>query len=191
VRAIEFSDVGMNSHVVDHWEDVVTQVVARFDRDASALLEILVAIQEGLGWISAEVMDRLASELNLSRAEVYGVVEFYKDLRVEPGGRITLRLCKAEACQSMGARDIWEHALGKLGLSGSGTTNDGRITLEEVYCLGNCALAPSAMVGGKTIGRVTKARLDEIITDALAGEVFSNVGMSRAQRRDGLGQAGG
>jgi formate dehydrogenase subunit gamma len=100
--------------------------------------------------------------LNLSRAEVHGVVSFYHDFRQSPGGRHRVRLCRAEACQSLGAEGLARHACATLGVPLGGTTQDGAITLEAVYCLGNCALSPAMMVDGELHGRMTPARFDAI-----------------------------
>jgi formate dehydrogenase subunit gamma len=101
--------------------------------------------------------------LNLSRAEVHGVVSFYHDFRHEPAGRHVVKLCRAEACQSMGADDLHKHAQDKLRVGWGDTTPDGRVTLEAVYCLGLCACAPSAMVDGKVYGGLDKKKLEALI----------------------------
>jgi formate dehydrogenase subunit gamma len=109
----------------------------------------------------------IAEVLNLTRAEVHGVVTFYHDFRRAPSGRHVLKLCRAEACQSMGADGLAERACAKLGIGWGETTPDGRLTLDPVYCLGLCATAPSAMIDGKPVGRLSQARLDKMIEAAL------------------------
>ncbi|MEI2418074.1 formate dehydrogenase subunit gamma [Orrella sp. JC864] len=132
------------------------------------LLPILHALQEELGCIPPETVQPLADALNLSRAEVHGVVSFYPHLRTEPPGRHVLALCRAEACQSRGAQALAEHARKVLGCDFHQTTPDGRVTLEPVYCLGLCAQSPSAMLDGKPHARLTADKLDRLLADASA-----------------------
>jgi len=110
----------------------------------------------------------IAAELNLSRAEVYGVFTFYHDFRAKPPGRHVLKLCRAEACQATGGDALAARAEAKLGITmGMGnTTPDGRVTLEPIYCLGLCATAPSAMMDGRLIGRLDEARIDALVSEA-------------------------
>jgi formate dehydrogenase subunit gamma len=131
-----------------------------------ALMPILHAVQEEFGWISQTDIPVIADVLNLSVAEVHGVVTFYRDFRREPVGRTVVRICQAEACRSVGAVDLAEHAKRSTGLGLGETTYDGRLTVDEVFCLGNCALGPAVQVGDKVHGRVTPARLDAIIGEA-------------------------
>ena len=131
--------------------------------EAGALLPILHAIQDELGHVPAEAVEIVAKVLNLSRAEVHGVVTFYHFFRTDPPGKRTLYLCRAEACQSMGARALEKYALDKLGIGFHETTSDGRVSLEPIYCLGNCACSPAVMVDETVYGRVTPERLDEIL----------------------------
>ena len=133
-------------------------IVASFDARPEMLVQILHGFMERFGWIPEDAIRQLADELNLSRAEVHGVVSYYHDFRTTPPGRHIVRICAAEACQAMGSRELSSHAAHRLG---------GRdVTVEPVYCLGNCACSPAIMVDGKTYGRVTNARFDEIV-DAL------------------------
>jgi formate dehydrogenase subunit gamma len=127
------------------------------------LLPILHSLQEAFGCIPQEAEPLIASILNITRAEVHGVVSFYHDFRREPAGRHVLKLCRAEACQSMGAEANSRRLLGALGLDWGGTTPDGSITVEPVYCLGLCATAPSAMLDGEPHGRLSAARLDALV----------------------------
>ncbi|HTW28174.1 MAG TPA: formate dehydrogenase subunit gamma [Acetobacteraceae bacterium] len=132
-----------------------------------ALLPLLHALQAAFGHIPEAAIPMLAAALNLSRAEVHGVVSFYHDFRHTPPGRHVLKLCQAEACQSMGCRDLAAAAEQRLGVTLGGTTPDGRVTLEAVYCLGLCATAPAAMLDGAVAGRLTTSRLDALL-DGLA-----------------------
>jgi formate dehydrogenase subunit gamma len=133
-----------------------------------ALLPILHAIQDEFGYVDAAAVPVIADELNLSRAEVHGVISFYHDFRKHAPGRHIVKICRAEACQSVGGRDSEAHAKQRLNAGFHETSADGRYTLEPVYCLGNCACAPSAMIDGKLHGRVTPRRFDQLI-DALEG----------------------
>lgn len=128
-----------------------------------ALLPVLHAIQADFGHIPQEALPIIARDLNLSRAEVHGVMSFYHDFRAAPAGRHVLKLCRAEACQAMGADRLADHARGQLGIEWHETTRDGAVTLEPVFCLGLCACGPAAIVDGKLVGRLDAARLDEII----------------------------
>lgn len=128
-----------------------------------ALLPMLHGIQDALGHVPAAAVPRLAEALNLSQAEVHGVLSFYHDFRTSPPGRHVLRLCRAEACQAMGCEALEAHLHQRHGLAFHETTPDGAVTLEPVYCLGNCACAPSVMVDGEVRGRVTSQKLDQWI----------------------------
>ncbi len=130
---------------------------------AGALLPILHAVQDQFGYVPEEAVPVIANVLNLSRAEVHGVVTFYHFFRTAPPGKQTVYVCRAEACQSMGARALEAYAKQKLNVDYHGTTADGRYSLEPVYCLGNCACSPAVMVDETVYGRVTPERLDEIL----------------------------
>src|SRR5262245_14453240 len=132
--------------------------------EAGALLPILHAIQDRLGYVPESAVPIVAEVLNLSRAEVHGVVTFYHFFRTKPPGAKTLYVCRAEACQSMGSRELEGYARKKLGVDFHETTADGRFSLEPVYCLGNCACSPAVMVDETVYGRVTPQRLDEILS---------------------------
>ncbi len=127
------------------------------------LLPILHAVQAEFGHVPQDVLPMIAKSLNLSRAEVHGVVSFYHDFREEPAGKHVVKLCRAEACQAMGADRVAAHAQAVLGVDWHGTTADGAVTLEPIFCLGLCACAPAAMVDGKIVGRVDEARLDALL----------------------------
>lgn len=129
------------------------------------LLPILHELQDEFGYVPQETLPLIAHALNISRAEVHGVFTFYHDYRDHPAGRHVLKLCRAEACQSMGADALAEHARQVLGVDWHGTTADGAVTLEPVYCLGLCACAPAAMLDGEVIGRLDAEQLEEIAAE--------------------------
>lgn len=130
-----------------------------------ALLPILHALQEAFGCVPREAVPLVADALNLTRAEVHGVVTFYADFREQPHGRRVLRVCRAEACQSMGGERAAAALLERLGVDWGGTTPDGEITVEPVYCLGLCAVAPAALVNGEPVGRLDGERLIAAATE--------------------------
>ena len=150
--------------------DVTQTVLARHVDEPGALLPILHEVQDALGHVPREVVPQVAARLNLSRAEVHGVVTYYHHFRSEAPGRNIVQACRAEACQSMGAEALMAHAELKLGCAtrgGHGSTSaDGRYTLNPVYCLGLCASSPAVVVNDKLHARMTPARFDKII-DAL------------------------
>ena len=135
------------------------EIIAAHKVTAGATLPILHALQEAFGFITDRAIEMIADALNLSRAEVYGTVSFYHDFRRAPAGAQVLKLCRAEACQAMGADALAEQMRADLGVGWHGTTADGRVTLEPVFCLGLCACAPAAMIDGKVMGRVDRAAL--------------------------------
>ncbi|MDG4786504.1 formate dehydrogenase subunit gamma [Micromonospora sp. WMMD1102] len=147
--------------------DRVRAMVAAHRGDRGALLPILHRIQAEFGYVDPGVVPVLANELNISRADVHGVVTFYTDFRAEPAGRTVLRLCRAEACQSVGAERLVEYAERTLGVKVGQTTPDGSVTLEQVFCLGNCALGPAGQIDERVHGRLTPARLDALLTTAV------------------------
>lgn len=129
------------------------------------LLPILHGVQEEFGYVPRDALPVIAEALNLSRAEVHGVVSFYHDYRSEPAGRHVLKLCQAEACQSMGSDRVADMLKAALGIGMHETTADGSVTLEPVYCLGLCACAPAAMLDGQPIGRLDAEAVDEIVAE--------------------------
>jgi len=133
-----------------------------------SLLSILHAIQDQLGFVPKNAVPLIASELNLSIAEVHGVLSFYHYFRKEPSGRHVVHLCRAEACQAVGAAEVEAHAKRSLGVDFHGTTQDGAISLEPVYCLGNCALGPSMLIDDQLHGRVSMQRFDDLMAKARA-----------------------
>jgi formate dehydrogenase subunit gamma len=135
-----------------------------------ATLPILHALQAEFGYVPTESVPLIADALALSQAEVVGVIEFYHDFRRSPGGRHTLKVCRAEACQAMGCEALVEHLRGRLGVEMGETTPDGALTLETVYCLGNCALSPAVLLDQELYGRVTPALADELIETARAAQ---------------------
>ena len=145
--------------------ETVRRIVADFKSRPGPLLEVLHAIQSSLGYVPEAVVPLVAEGLNLSRAEVHGVVSFYHYFRSTPPGAHTISLCRAEACQSMGADALAEYAKQRLGVDFHETTADGQFSLEPIYCLGNCACSPAAMIDGKLIGRLTPQRLDELVAE--------------------------
>jgi len=141
----------------------VQAAIAGNRQQAGPLLPILHAVQKVLGYVPPAAVPLIAQELNLSRAEVHGVISFYHYFRRQPAGRHTIYICRAEACQAMGARALQAHAQKKLGIAMHETTADGMLTLEPVYCLGNCACAPSLLVDGELHGRVDAQRFDVLL----------------------------
>ncbi|MGQ0456210.1 MAG: formate dehydrogenase subunit gamma [Hyphomicrobium sp.] len=138
-------------------------VCARHGNKASELLEILHELQIQLGYVPEATKPVIAKALNLSRAEVHGVVTFYHDFRSEPAGRHVIKICRAEACQAMGTDHLCSHAEKALGAELGGTSKDGRYTVEAVYCLGNCALSPAILIGERLFGKVDAKRFDAIV----------------------------
>ena len=134
-----------------------------------ALMPMLHALQARFGYVDDAAVPDLAKILNLSRAEVHGVITFYHDFRRKPPARHALHLCRAEACQSVGARALEAHVKQKLGIDYHQETADGRWSLGGIYCLGNCALGPSALIDGETHGRLTNEKLDALMREAEAG----------------------
>jgi formate dehydrogenase subunit gamma len=135
-----------------------------------ALLPILHSLQEEFGYVDEAAVPLIAEELNISQAEVHGVITFYHDFRSEPAGKHILQICRAEACQSMGCESLVEHVERRLDIKIGSTTSDGNVTLKPVYCLGNCALSPAVMVDGRPYGRVTPSAMDALIESARRGQ---------------------
>jgi formate dehydrogenase subunit gamma len=146
----------------DKLQRCVSNALARFAKEPGPLLEILHAVQDELGSVPPESVPLIADALNLSRAEVHGVISFYHHFRERSPGRYVVQLCRAEACQAMNARALEEFLRSRLRVNFGETTPDGRVTLEAVYCLGNCACAPSMMVNGELHGRVTPENFNEL-----------------------------
>jgi formate dehydrogenase subunit gamma len=145
--------------------DTIAGIIAPMKSAPGALLPMLHAVQDALGFVPSEAVPIIADALNLSRAEVHGVISFYHYFRDTPPGRHTIRLCRAEACQSMGARALEAHAKRSLGVDFHQTTGNGAFSLEPVYCLGNCALSPAVMIDRELYGRVTPEGLDDLLSE--------------------------
>jgi formate dehydrogenase subunit gamma len=131
-----------------------------------ALLPILHALQEEFGYIDDAMIPLIAEALNISHAEVHGVISFYHDFRRAPAGKHVLQICRAESCQSMGCNSLISHVEKNLGVKMGETSEDGNFTLRPVYCLGNCALSPAVMLDGQPYGRVSAAVADSLIENA-------------------------
>ncbi|GII58357.1 formate dehydrogenase subunit gamma [Planotetraspora thailandica] len=153
----------MTSSPTQSLEDRVRSIAARHRDERGALMPILHAVMEEMGHVDPAVIPVLADELNLSRADVYGVITFYHDFRQTPPGRRTVRICRAEACQAVGAAELVDRAKSRLGVGFGETTADGAVTLEQVFCLGNCATGPSVQVDDRLYGRVSAEKLDGIL----------------------------
>jgi formate dehydrogenase subunit gamma len=155
--------------MTDHLDSTIQQAVGRaLDRlkeKPGALLPILHAIQDDLGYVPPSAVPLIANGLNLSRADVHGVISFYHYFRDTAPGRHTIHMCRAEACQAMNQRALEAHAKQRLGVDFHETTSNGVFTFEPVYCLGNCACSPAVMIDGELYGRVTPQRFDEIVAD--------------------------
>lgn len=147
----------------------VATAIERHRTRPGALLPILHDVQDALGFVPAGAVAPIADALNLSRADVHGVIGFYHEFRDHPPGRHVVKLCRAEACQSMGARALEAHARARLGLAADARdSSDHRFTLEPIYCLGNCALSPAVLLDGELHGRVTPKRLDALLDACIA-----------------------
>lgn len=141
----------------------VQDIVDESKNRPGALLPILHAVQKQYGFIPNSAVPVIAQGLNLSRAEVHGVISFYHFFRTERGGEHTLYVCRAEACQSMGSRELERHVKERLGVEYHGTSADGKITLEPVYCLGNCACSPNVRFDDDVHARMNSQKLDELL----------------------------
>jgi formate dehydrogenase subunit gamma len=145
--------------------ETVQRIVGDLKGRPGPLLEVLHAIQAQLGYVPAAAVPLVASELNLSRAEVHGVVSFYHFFRSTPPGMHSVTVCRAESCQAVGGEALAAHARQRLGVDFHETTPDGRFSLEPVYCLGNCACSPAVMIDGRLHGRVTPERFDALLSE--------------------------
>jgi formate dehydrogenase subunit gamma len=148
--------------ILEFAKSPVEAICANHGNRSDALLEILHDLQNDVGHVQESTLPVIAKALNLSRAEVYGVVTFYHDFHLKPRGRHVIKLCRAEACQSMGARELQTMAEKFLSIRMGGTTADNRITLEATYCLGLCASAPAMMVDEKPVARVNSTKFEKI-----------------------------
>lgn len=149
-----------------HDNAIASEIIAEFGARPEQLVQILNAFLERYSHISKDAVRQIAGELNISRADVHGVVSFYHDFRTEPAGRTVIKICQAEACQAMGSRALTAHAEQVLGIKLNETSADGRHTLEPVYCLGNCACSPAIMIDKRVIGRVDPERFDVALSQS-------------------------
>jgi formate dehydrogenase subunit gamma len=151
------------------WDvDLAAEIIASHAGLAGATLPILHALQAAFGFVPRGAQTMIAEALNLSRAEIHGVVSFYHDFRAAPPGRHVLKICRAEACQAMGAAALAERFLKQAGTGWGETTADGALTIEASYCLGLCACAPAALLNGAPLGRLDEAGLDAVLQEARA-----------------------
>ena len=151
------------------WDEAqALQIIAELKDLPGASLPILHALQETFGYVPDAAVPLIADALLLSKAEVVGIISFYHDFRREPGGRHTLKVCCAESCQAMGCESLVAHLETSLGAQMGETTADGALTLQTVYCLGNCALSPAVMLDADLFGRVSPERADQIVERARA-----------------------
>ncbi len=141
-------------------------IAAEAGREGAAL-PILHALQAEFGHVPKDAIPMIAAALNITRAEMHGIVTFYHDFRDHPPGRHILRLCRAEACQSVGADAVAAYARDCLGVDWHGTTPDGAVTLDPVFCLGLCAIGPAGMLDGRPLGRLDAASVDAALADAV------------------------
>lgn len=149
----------LDSHVQN---DRIAEILDAHRGLEGPLLPILHAIQAAFGFVPDSAVPQIAAALTLSKAEVHGVISFYHDFRSAPAGRHVLKLCRAEACQTMGADAVADRIKAALGIGWHETTPDGRVTLEPVFCLGLCACGPAAMVDGRLVGRVDESVCAEV-----------------------------
>lgn len=146
----------------------IEDILDAHDGMEGSLLPILHAIQAAFGHVPQDALPIIAKRLNQTRAEIHGVMSFYHDFREQPAGQHVLKLCRAEACQAMGADRVAAHAQKALGIDFHETTTDGKVTLEPIFCLGLCACAPAAMVDGRLVGRMDEAAVDAILAEVRA-----------------------
>lgn len=147
-------------------EEDIRAIVAPLVSLEGPLLPMLHAVQHEYGFVPDAAVPVLADVLNLGRAEVHGVISFYHDFRKFPAGKHVLKICRAEACQSMGGNALAEATLARLGIGWHDTTANGAVTIEPVYCLGMCACAPAAMLDDRVVARLDEARMDRLLSEA-------------------------
>jgi formate dehydrogenase subunit gamma len=145
-------------------------LIARHADRAGGLLPLLHDVQHAFGFVPNESVEQIARALHLSRAEVHGVVTYYSHFRSEPAGKVVVQMCRAEACQARGAVALIEHAERFLGCKMSSTRSDGAVTLEPVYCLGQCATGPNILIDERLHGRVDQHRLEQLIGSSVTSE---------------------
>lgn len=145
--------------------ETVEAVVQEHSGQVGALMPVLHGVQQRMGYVPSAAIALIATALNLSRAEVHGVVHFYHDFRSEPAGDHIIQVCRAEACQAMGGHALEAHVKARLGIDFGQTTANGRFTLDPVYCLGNCACTPSVRINDTIYARVTPQRFDQLLAE--------------------------
>jgi formate dehydrogenase subunit gamma len=157
---------GLMPNSRESWNEArLGAIIAEHRKLEGPLLPLLHAVQEAFGYVPQGAVPIIARELNLSRAEVHGVVTFYHDYRDKPAGRHVVKICRAEACQAMGCEALVKRAESRLGVACGETTANDQVTFEAVYCLGLCALSPSAMVDGEPVARLNAAKLDALLAE--------------------------
>lgn len=161
----------LNSQPLPWTPQLLQDKIDALKHKPGALLPILHAIQDRCGYVPREAVPLIAESLQLTRAEVHGVISFYHHFRTTPPGRHVLQICRAEACQARGSRALESHAREALGVDYHQTTADREVTLEPVYCLGNCACGPSLRIGERIHGRVTPEKFDRLV-DELSVQVL-------------------
>ncbi len=154
----------------DHLAEIARAACARHDNAPDALIEVLHDVQGALGHIPREAVSEIADALNLSRADVHGVVTFYHDFRISPPGALVVKLCRAEACQARDCETIVAEVETRCDVRWGDTSADGAVSLENVYCLGNCALGPAALIDGELFGRVSADRVETLVKAAQRGK---------------------
>jgi len=148
---------------VKYSQAIATEIIQEYSAAPEMLVQILHAFIARFSYLNDAAIRQIAHELNLSRADVHGVVSFYHDFRTEPAGEHIVKICVSESCQAMGSRKLTSQAEEKLGIKINETTEDGKVTLEPIYCLGNCACSPAVMINEKVFGRVDANKLDDLI----------------------------
>jgi formate dehydrogenase subunit gamma len=143
----------------------LSDILDEYEQVPGPLLLVLHAVQRRLGYVPQDAVPYIAERLNLSRAEVHGVVSFYHHFRRAAPGRHVIQVCRAESCQAMGAEQLAQHAQDRLGIQFSETTPDGAFSLEPVYCLGNCACSPAVMIDEELFGRVSPEQFDALLAE--------------------------
>lgn len=158
----------LTSHDTDDLSATIDLALSRLPDRRGALLPLLHALQAEWGYIPDKAVPGIALALNLSRADVHGVISFYHDFRRKPAGKHVVKICRAEACQARGGAAIEQAAADRLGVAMGATRADGQVTLEPIYCLGLCATGPNALVDGRPVSRIDSARLDRIVATVAA-----------------------
>jgi formate dehydrogenase subunit gamma len=164
---LELFQTGSAMAAFESWSEARASEIIAAQRDREGpLLPILHDFMAAFGYVPEPAVPLVAEALNLSRAEVHGVVTFYHDFRREPAGRHVVKLCRAEACQANGSERLAAHLEERLGIGFGETTPDGRVTLEPIYCLGLCALSPAALIDERVVARLDEPRLDAVLAEA-------------------------